>query len=196
MCVSDGDDHAMGCSWDDHEFELEKYAEAMEDVKTLKVYKFEGMRNERPVEFPDLGYFPCTWMFPMYDKYAPRGFNASAGLTSQRLLWWTHYASSYPLAESQLPRKLSFGTGSPLGWNGGRPLGDTPMAELLKKERDLRQMKELRRVFSVLEAEPAHHAQVRMRASSEASGERGVRASAWEACEGEPAVIGVPAWKC
>jgi len=125
-----------------------------------QVYKFEGMRNERPVEFPDLGYFPCTWMFPMYDKYAPRGFNASAGLSSQRLLWWSHYASSYPLADEQLPRKLSFGTGSPLGWNGGRPLGDKPMAELLKKERELSQMKELRRVFSVVEAEPAHHEQV------------------------------------
>jgi hypothetical protein len=57
---------------------------------------------------------------------------------------------------------LSHGSGSPLGWNGGRPLGDASMAELLKKERDLSAMKELRRVFSVNEAEPAHHAKVRV----------------------------------
>eukprot|EP00976_Prorocentrum_cordatum_P032983 671803-Prorocentrum_minimum.AAC.2 len=63
----------------------------------------EGLLNERPTDFPELGYFPCTWMFPMYDKYAPRHFNASAGLNSERLLWWSHFASSFPLEKSMLP---------------------------------------------------------------------------------------------
>jgi len=122
---SDTDD-----KWEDSEFELQKYAEMAEDAKHVKVYKIDGLRNERPKDFPDLGFFPCTWMFPMYDKYQPRQFNQSAGFTAQRLLWWTHYTSSFELEPHMLPGKLRALTGSPIGINGARPEGSTPKSIL------------------------------------------------------------------
>jgi len=107
--------------WEDTAFEMEKYAEAVEDITTIKVVAMEGLMNERPTDFPDLGYFPCTWIFPMYDKYTPRAFNASAGIKSERLLWWTHFTASFPLATDMLPPKPKVHYGIPVGHNGIRP---------------------------------------------------------------------------
>jgi len=83
--------------WERTEYEYAKFAELVEEVETVHVAKLEGMRNERPREFPDLGYFPCTWLFPARAKHQPVRFNAtSGGFTRERLVRWL-------LAEASLP---------------------------------------------------------------------------------------------
>lgn len=119
--------------YEDRLHELEKFAELAEDAKHIYVGKIDGFKNEKPQDFPDLGYFPCTWMFPMYDKYSPRHFNSSAGFTAERLLRWVHQTASFPLPEHAIPADpLNKKEGSPVGWNGPRPDVEN-MEETIKK---------------------------------------------------------------
>ena len=72
--------------WEGDRLELEKLAEELDGAEGVAVGKIDGMKNEKPKSFPEIGYFPCTWMFPKGRKMDPVPFNATRGFTKDRLL--------------------------------------------------------------------------------------------------------------
>lgn len=80
---------AVDEKWEDDEFELSKLGEAVEDVPKLKITRINGIANEKPSEFPEIGYIPCTWLFPINNKHAPLYFNKTmGGFSAYNLLKW------------------------------------------------------------------------------------------------------------
>lgn len=82
-------------AWDFDETELVKAAEALEGEQGVLFGKIDGFRNEKPKEFPDIGYFPTTLIFPSDRKNAPAVFNKTEGFLKDRILDWVgeHAAS-------------------------------------------------------------------------------------------------------
>mmetsp|Transcript_16163 Transcript_16163/g.41293 ORF Transcript_16163/g.41293 Transcript_16163/m.41293 type:complete len:778 (+) Transcript_16163:219-2552(+) len=96
--------------WDDDEFELAKLGEATEDVPQLKVTRMNGILNEKPPEFPEIGYIPCTWLFPMGSKHSPVYFNKTmGGFSAHRLLDWLKREASVTIDVPQLPNPFEMG---------------------------------------------------------------------------------------
>eukprot|EP00951_Prasinocladus_malaysianus_P017843 scaffold141369_cov51-Prasinocladus_malaysianus.AAC.1 len=95
--------------WDEDEFELAKLGEAVEDVSKLKVTRINGILNEKPAEFPDIGYIPCTWIFPADNKHMPQYFNkTTGGFNAYRLLNWIKDTASNPIDVDDLPNPDPF----------------------------------------------------------------------------------------
>ena len=87
------------------DYELQKLAETLEDVKTIRVGRIDGMKNERPKNFIDPGFFPCTIAFPADSKMQPVFFNKTAGFTKDRLLGWVSQMAYFPIHNSTVPDK-------------------------------------------------------------------------------------------
>eukprot|EP00899_Mesostigma_viride_P016649 jgi/Mesvir1/24986/Mv16947-RA.2 len=83
--------------WEETEFALEKLATEWEDVPTLKFFKIDGMKNEKPKNFPDLGYFPATWLFPARNKGDPVKYEASRGWAYDTLKQFVGKHVSFPI---------------------------------------------------------------------------------------------------
>eukprot|EP00898_Chlorokybus_atmophyticus_P003168 jgi/Chlat1/3852/Chrsp26S04155 len=86
----------MDDKWEETEAVYEKVAIEYEEIPTLHITKIEGMRNERPKEFPDIGYFPCTWIFPALNKMQPMAYNNSAGMIYSKLKTFINTYASFP----------------------------------------------------------------------------------------------------
>jgi len=79
---------AIDEEWEFQEYQLNRFLHEVEDLSTLVVGKMDGLKNERPKSFPDLGYFPCTWIFPKNHKNNPIYFNKTYGFDKERLMDW------------------------------------------------------------------------------------------------------------
>lgn len=86
----------MDEKWDYDETELKKVAEVLEDVESIFIGKIDGFKNEKPREFPEIGYFPCTYIFTMNNKMHPIEFNKTEGFVKPRLLDWIRRHASKP----------------------------------------------------------------------------------------------------
>lgn len=96
--------------WDDDEFELAKLGDASEDIPKLKITRINGILNEKPSEFPEIGYIPCTWMFPMNNKHSPVYFNkTTGGFNAHRLLQWVKQTASIVVDVPDIPDPLALG---------------------------------------------------------------------------------------
>ena len=97
----------MDDKWDYDETELNKAAEALEEAESVLIGRIDGFENEKPREFPDIGYFPCTYIFPMANKMMPIAFNKTEGFLKHRLLEWIGKHASKP---EDLPREAFSGS--------------------------------------------------------------------------------------
>ena len=75
---------------------MKKVAEVLEDVESIFIGKIDGFKNEKPREFPEIGYFPCTYLFPSSNKMMPIEFNKTQGFLKDRLLEWIGDHASKP----------------------------------------------------------------------------------------------------
>ncbi|QDZ24310.1 protein disulfide isomerase [Chloropicon primus] len=86
----------MDDKWDYDETELKNAAEVLEGTESVLIGKIDGFKNEKPREFPDIGYFPCTYLFPSSNKMMPIEFNKTQGFLKDRLLEWIGDHASKP----------------------------------------------------------------------------------------------------
>ena len=90
---------------DKMDLELRMVSEMLEDVKTIRIGRIDGMKNERPKTFIDPGFFPCTIAFPADRKMMPVFFNKTAGFTRDRLLGWITDMAFFPIHDSWVDPK-------------------------------------------------------------------------------------------
>lgn len=74
-----------------------------------QVGKMDGIRNERPPDFVEPGYFPCTIMFPatgkMGSQASPIRFNSSRGFDFDYLVDFVNETATFKLPPLKLPEQ-------------------------------------------------------------------------------------------